>query len=60
MSLAAKTIIRLKAVLNIACWPKFNRAKLVFVFKEAASYFLRELSYLSASNFSLLKYCKEK
>lgn len=56
MSLAAKTMIKLRAALKIACCPKFSAAKLVLVFKEAASYFFSEASYRSASNFSLLKY----
>lgn len=53
-------MIRLKAALKMACCPKLSPAKLVLVFREAASYFCKNLSYLSASNFSLLKYYKEK
>lgn len=60
ISRAAKTMIKLKAALKIACWPKLSNAKLVLVFKEASSYFFNASSYLSASNFSLLKYCKNK
>lgn len=60
MSFAVNTIIRLRAELNMACCPKFRKAKLVLVFIEANSYFFREMSYLSASYFSLLKYYKEQ
>lgn len=52
----ANTIIKLNAALNIAFCPKFNIAKLVVVLSDAISYFFKDSSYLSASNFSLLKY----
>lgn len=54
--LDASTIIKLSAALNIAFCPKFSIARLVLVLSDAISYFFNDSSYLSASNFSLLKY----
>lgn len=49
ISFAVMTIASAMAPLNIAFCPKFNNAKLVLVFNDASSYFLRASSYLLAS-----------
>ena len=46
------------AVEKMTFWPELRYAREVAIFTDASSYFLKCLSYWSASYFSLLKCCQ--
>jgi len=52
----ASTMMAVKPILKIAFCPKFRRANVEVVFREAFSYVFKNPSYRWASYFSLLKY----
>ena len=60
MFLLAMIMTAVMPTLKMAFCPQFSRARLVVVFSDAFSYSFKCTSYLSASYFSLLKYCNQE